>query len=69
MIRQLDITVLFGTTEHSFHTLSKIKILPSVLEIAAWYNTAADRKRVTWPWQEQASQDLQIADQQRADFP
>lgn len=34
MIRQLDITVLLGTTEHSFHTLSKIKILPSVLEIA-----------------------------------
>lgn len=33
MIRQLDIIVLFAT-EHSFHTLSKIKILPSVLEIA-----------------------------------
>ena len=33
MIRQLDITVLFAT-EYSFHTLSNIKILPSVLEIA-----------------------------------
>lgn len=34
MIRWLDITVFLGATEHSFHTVSKIKILPSVLEIA-----------------------------------
>lgn len=34
MIRWLDIIVFWGATEHSFHTVSKIKILPSVLEIA-----------------------------------
>lgn len=34
MIRQLDIKVLFEVTEHSFHSPSKLKVLPSVLEIA-----------------------------------
>lgn len=59
----------FATTANKGVSFIRVEAnVPSLPETAALFNTTADWKRVTWLWQEQVSQDLERAGQQRVAF-